>query len=122
MIPSLGRRPSRVFVSCKISAKMLSLSTALQVLSFSVFVQPAVSDVFESIYELPRGWKYDRDANGDESVKLRVSLKQQNLDSFYDKLMEVSTPDHPQYGQHYEGHELRSLLKPTDEASSIAIS
>jgi tripeptidyl-peptidase-1 len=101
---------------------MFSLGTALRVLSFSVLVQAAASDVFESIYEPPRGWKYERAAKGDESVRLRVSLKQQNLDSFYDKLMEVSTPDHPQYGQHYEGHELRSLLKPTDEASSIAIS
>lgn len=36
--------------------------------------------------------------------------------------MQVSTPDHPQYGKHYEGHELRSLLKPSDEASSTAVS
>lgn len=35
--------------------------------------------------------------------------------------MEVSTPDHEQYGMHYEGHELRSLLAPTTETSSAAI-
>ncbi|KAG6364221.1 hypothetical protein INS49_005819 [Diaporthe citri] len=46
----------------------------------------------------------------------------QNLDQFYESLLQVSTPDHPQYGKHYEGHELRSLLRPTDEASATAIS
>jgi tripeptidyl-peptidase I len=36
--------------------------------------------------------------------------------------MEVSTPEHPHYGLHYEGHELRSLLQPTEETSTAAIS
>jgi tripeptidyl-peptidase I len=102
---------------------MLSLATALQVLSFSSLVHAAAArDVFESIYELPRGWAYSRAAKDDEPLKLRLSLKQQNLDTFYDKLMEVSTPDHPQYGLHYEGHELRDLLKPAGETSNVAIS
>ena len=36
--------------------------------------------------------------------------------------MDISAPDHPQYGMHCEEHELRELLKPSYETSSIAIS
>jgi tripeptidyl-peptidase-1 len=102
---------------------MFSLRAAVKVLCFSAIVHSASArNVFESLYEVPRGWAFARAAKSNESIKLRVSLKQQNVDTFYNKLMEVSTPDHPQYGRYYEGHELRSFLKPTDETSSIAIS
>jgi len=37
---------------------------------------------------------------------------------FLDGFIAISTPDTPRYGQFYEGHEIRSLLKPTDEASN----
>lgn len=100
---------------------MFALQFFLQVLSFSVLVQAAaVSTVFESIKQLPRGWSFVRTAEGNEPIKLRLSLKQQNVDHFYDKLLEVSTPDHPNYGMHYEAHELRSLLQPTQESSRAA--
>jgi tripeptidyl-peptidase I len=95
--------------------------------AFSVFILQlglslASSSPFESLHQVPRGWTHVRSAQAAESITLRVSLKQQNLDEFYEKLLQVSTPDHPQYGKHYEGHELRSLLKPADEASATAIS
>jgi tripeptidyl-peptidase-1 len=102
--------------------KMFVLQFVLQILSFSSLVQAvAVSNAFESIRQLPRGRSLHRKADGEEPIKLRVSLKQQNVDHFYDKLLEVSTPDHPNYGMHYEGHELRGLLQPTEEASSAAM-
>ncbi|KAF4627946.1 hypothetical protein G7Y89_g10209 [Cudoniella acicularis] len=102
---------------------MFYLPTFIQLLSLTALVRfVAASAVFESLHSIPRGWKFVRTAKGSEIIKLRLSLKQQNVDSLYEKLMEVSTPDHAQYGMHYEGHELRSLLKPTDETSNLAIS
>ncbi|KAG8165540.1 hypothetical protein KVR01_004092 [Diaporthe batatas] len=98
---------------------------ALQTLS-ALILNPSLvsasSTPFESLHQVPRGWTRVRSAGTTENIRLRVSLRQQNLDEFYDKLLQVSTPDHPQYGRHYEGHELRSLLKPSDEASATAIS
>lgn len=88
---------------------------------FASSVSAAASEVFESLHQVPRGWKWAQNAQPEEPVRLRLSLKQQNLDEFYDSLMQVSTPEHPRYGQHYEGHELRSLLKPSDEATSTAL-
>lgn len=102
---------------------MPSFTSALRVLSLAAFVSTTVaSSVFESVHQVPRGWTFVRNAYADESVKLRVSLKQQNVDDLYQKVMEVSTPDHSSYGKHYEGHELRSLLKPSEETSNVAIS
>lgn len=103
---------------------MRYLSTLQAFLAANVFVLSVSSspnNAFESLHQVPRGWTWAQRAQPDEPIKLRVSLKQQNLDEFYDNLMQVSTPDHPRYGQHYEGHELRSLLKPSEEATSTAV-
>lgn len=97
-------------------------SKAIPATLFLISSVIALSNVFESLHQVPRGWTRIASASPEETVRLRVSLKQQNLDQFYDSLMQVSTPGHPQYGKHYEGHELRSLLKPTDEATATAIS
>ncbi|KAK2604112.1 hypothetical protein N8I77_007069 [Diaporthe amygdali] len=104
---------------------MVHLIPALQAISVSILLPSfalASSNAFESLQQVPRGWTRAKNAEPTEKINLRVSLKQQNLDKFYDSLLQVSTPDHPQYGQHYEGHELRSLLRPSDESSAIAIS
>lgn len=89
----------------------------LGILSLTV---SASSNVFESIRQVPRGWTRIRSAEPEEGVKLRLSLKQRNLDEFYATLMKVSTPGDPQYGKHYKGHELRSLLRPSEETTSTA--
>lgn len=102
----------------------MRFSVAFQViLTSSVFASStaATSDVFESLQQMPRGWSWAQSAKPDEPIKLRLSLKQQNLDQFYENLLQVSSPNHPRYGQHYEGHELRSLLKPSEEATSTAV-
>ena len=98
---------------------MFALQLVFPCLSFLILVQATpTSKVFESIRELPRGWSFVRTADGNEPIKLRLSLKQQNVDHFYDKLLEISAPEHPNYGMHFEGHELRSLLQPTKETFS----
>ena len=79
-------------------------------------------NAFESLHQIPQGWTFTRLGDGKTNIKLRISLKQQNVEEFIENFMDVSTPDHPKYGQHFEGHELRSLLKPTDETSSVVIS
>lgn len=78
-------------------------------------------NIFESLTELPRGWTRTAAASPNDPVRLRVSLKQQNLDAFYESLVQVSSPDHPRYGQHYQGHELRSLLAPTAESTATTV-
>ena len=101
---------------------MVRLILALSVYILHPGLASASNSPFESLYQVPRDWTRVQSAEPTENIRLRVSLKQQNLDEFYDKLLQISTPDHPQYGKHYEGHELRSLLRPSQEASATAIS
>lgn len=100
-------------------------STLLATATSASFLSPSTNPngnavVFESIRQVPRGWTRVRSGGAGEIVRLRLSLRQQNLDAFYSGLMEVSTPGHPRYGQHYAGHELRSLLRPSAEATEAA--
>lgn len=101
---------------------MVRLILALSVYILHPGLASASNSPFESLHQVPRDWTRVQSAEPTENIRLRVSLKQQNLDEFYDKLLQISTPDHPQYGKHYEGHELRSLLRPSQEASATAIS
>lgn len=98
----------------------MTFSTILQtVFAFSALV--TASDVFESLHQAPRGWELARSALPNEPIKLRLSLKQQNLDTFYDRLHQVSDPAHQSYGQHYTGLELRALLQPSSDATSTTM-
>ncbi|KAL3420668.1 Pro-kumamolisin [Phlyctema vagabunda] len=98
---------------------MISLRLALKAIAFSALLHGAsAANAFESLTEVPRGWKFVRAADSSEAIKLRLSLKQQNVENFYQSLLDVSTPEHERYGQHYEAHELRDLLKPTERTST----
>jgi tripeptidyl-peptidase-1 len=77
--------------------------------------------ILESLNKVPEGWKYARPASTHDVLNLRISLKQQNVDSFYDHLLQVSTPNHARYGQHYEGHELRRMLQPSDDTRMLTL-
>lgn len=100
---------------------MFSLRYAVQGLLLSASVVVAIQP-FEQLSEVPRGWSLVSAAKDATDIKLRLSLKQQNVDKFYEEMLAVSTPDNAKYGQHYEGLELRSLLAPTDETSNTVIS
>ena len=58
----------------------------------------------------------------DEPIKLRVALVQPNVAQFEQMVLDVSTPDHPKYGHHMQGHEVKALLQPTEAASNAVIS
>jgi tripeptidyl-peptidase-1 len=100
---------------------MFSLRYAVQALLLSASAVVAIQP-FEQLSEVPRGWSLVGAAKDATAIKLRLSLKQQNVDKFYEEMLAVSTPDNAKYGKHYEGLELRSLLAPTDETSNTVIS
>lgn len=84
---------------------------------FSVIVQYVVGDIFEQLQDIPRGWTLEREASPSEPISLRISLQNQNIESFYQKVLEISTPSHENYGKHMEQHEIRNMLRPRDDSS-----
>ena len=51
----------------------------------------------------------------DALIPVRLGLKQSNLDSGYERLMEVSHPSSPKYGQHLSKEEVHSIFAPAEE-------
>jgi subtilase family serine protease len=54
-------------------------------------------------------------ANSEETVKVVVAVKQQNLDVLEQKLMDVSMPLSPHYGKHLSKKEVHDLVAPKTE-------
>lgn len=51
----------------------------------------------------------------DSILPIRIGLKQSNLESGYDRLIEVSHPSSKNYGKHLSASEVHDLFAPTDE-------
>lgn len=52
----------------------------------------------------------------DAIIPVRIGLKQSNLDSGYDRLMEVSHPSSEKYGQHLSAEDVHSIFAPADDS------
>jgi tripeptidyl-peptidase I len=94
-------------------------------LSFlSLLVGTAVAEslgnyrVFEQLSDAPAPWTLKTGAPVDEGqrLRLRIHLKNQNMESFHQKVYDVSTPDHPDYGRHLSRVELRDMLAPSQQS------
>ena len=48
-------------------------------------------------------------------IPIRIGLKQSDLDSGYERLMEVSHPSAELYGQHLSAEEVHSIFAPADK-------
>jgi len=77
---------------------------------------------FESVYEIPRGWTQDGTPDSSTRLRLRIALQMPDEELFQQTLYDISTPDHESYGQHLNREELRSLIKPKDEAAEGVLS
>jgi tripeptidyl-peptidase-1 len=82
------------------------------------FSTPLVSanEIFDELRALPAGWSFSRPANPGQSfhhsfekvtltraadvLKLRISVKQQNVPALEQIVLDISTPGHPSYGNH----------------------
>lgn len=54
-------------------------------------------------------------ADPDAIIPVRIGLKQENLHTGYDRLMDVSHPSSANYGQHLSPNEVHSLFAPAED-------
>lgn len=71
-------------------------------------------EVFESVYETPQGWTRHERPEPSTRISLRVDLEMPDHALFEETLFTISTPDHPNYGNHLTHAELKRLVKPRD--------
>jgi tripeptidyl-peptidase-1 len=79
-------------------------------------------EVFEKI-SIPAPWtlKADKEVDAEQAFKLRIHLKNRNMESFHQKVLDVSSPDHPDYGRHMSRLDLRSHLAPSDKSYELVL-
>ncbi|OTB06976.1 hypothetical protein M426DRAFT_54196 [Hypoxylon sp. CI-4A] len=75
----------------------------------------------ESLPQVPTGWRKLRNANPDQTIKLRIALEQPNLDQFERVLYDISTPQHPLYGSHLSRDEVREMMKPREQSTKAVL-
>ena len=78
---------------------------------------PAADHVVHEKRELP---SYDarRRLEPDAIIPLRIALRQNNLHTGYDRLMDVSHPTSTNYGKHLSAEEVHDIFAPTEETTN----
>ena len=98
------------------------LRAYLGLLSFLTTVSsaPTLNDlvVLEKLQKTPQGWHSKGVPRPDQVLRLRIAVKQDRAYEFEQHVLAISDPDHPKYGQHMKRDELKSMLRPSTDASS----
>ncbi|KAH8193647.1 hypothetical protein TruAng_012185 [Truncatella angustata] len=97
------------------------LGTGLQLFGF---VTAGRNAIVESVLNPPNGWERVQDANPLSIIQLRIALQQPNvLNGNFERIFyDISSPDHPSYGQHLSREELKELVKPHRESTDAVVS
>jgi len=77
--------------------------------------------VLESLAQIPQGWRQGRAAPASKPLRFRIAVKQENAFAFEQHVIAISTPDHPQYGEHMHRDELKAMLRPSADASQAIL-
>ncbi|KAH0610755.1 uncharacterized protein H6S33_011182 [Morchella sextelata] len=80
-------------------------------------------EVFEELPMAPEGWTElpSMRVNLQKSMAMRIHLAQQNVVKFEQKVMEISTPDHPSYGDHMDTEQIKSMLRPSQSTLNAVL-
>ena len=77
--------------------------------------------VVESLPTIPRGWIQGDAVPSSKRLRFRIAIKQQNAHAFEQHVLDISTPDHPKYGEHMTREELKAMLRPSADASESIV-
>ena len=77
--------------------------------------------VLESLPGIPHGWFQGDAVPASKRLRFRIAVKQENAYHFEQHVLDISTPDHPKYGQHMSREELKAMLRPSSDASESII-
>ncbi|KAJ8127623.1 hypothetical protein O1611_g6016 [Lasiodiplodia mahajangana] len=72
----------------------------LSLLVSSLLAAQGLAKPFEQLFGVPEGWKLQGPAEDSQTIKLQIALLQGDVDGFEQAVLDMSTPSHPNYGQH----------------------
>ena len=78
--------------------------------------------ILEKLQNIPHGWHQKHPPAASKRLRFRIALRQENAYAFEQHVIDISTPDHANYGQHMDRTELKRMLQPSEAASSAVLS
>ncbi|KAI0443895.1 subtilisin-like protein [Xylaria telfairii] len=85
----------------------------------SLLAAQGLAKPFEQLFGVPEGWKLQGPAEDSQVIKLQIALQQGDVEGFEKAVLDMSTPSHPNYGQHFQDHdEMKRMLLPSQDSLS----
>ncbi|CAG8295795.1 unnamed protein product [Penicillium olsonii] len=72
----------------------------------------------EQLADIPHGWSKQGKPEPSQPIKFRLAITQSHAANFEQKVIDLSTPGHPSYGQHMKREEVRKHLRPSPAVTS----
>ncbi|TGJ85769.1 hypothetical protein E0Z10_g2978 [Xylaria hypoxylon] len=91
----------------------------LSLLVSSLLAAQGLAKPFEQLFGVPEGWQLQGPAKDSQVIKLQIALQQGDVEGFEQAVLDMSTPTHANYGQHFQDHdEMKRMLLPREESLS----
>ncbi|KAH8658083.1 peptidase S8/S53 domain-containing protein [Xylariales sp. PMI_506] len=102
------------------------LPAILALASGSIAVPAARSpkSVFESMAKPQSGWAADAIqafSKEDTEIQLKIQLVHQNMDTFYQRALDIATPSHALYGQFMTREDIDAIIAPSQESHDLVM-
>mgnify|MGYP005988571601 CR=1 FL=1 len=75
-----------------------------------------------SLGDVPNVWELKQPAPADLTINMHIQLKEENLHKLQQRVLEISDPDHEDYGKHMSKGDINALTAPTNETIDIVTS
>ncbi|UNI19609.1 Tripeptidyl-peptidase I [Purpureocillium takamizusanense] len=67
----------------------------------------------QALRKASSGWEFKASAPADLTLNMQISLKEQNMDKLQQRLLEMSNPEHADYGKHMSKADIEALTAPS---------
>ncbi|KAI1267058.1 subtilisin-like protein [Xylariaceae sp. FL1019] len=93
------------------------MAPILSFLAGSLLAIQALAQPFDQLFAIPEGWKLQAPAANSQVLRLKIALQQGDAAGFEQAVLDMSTPSHSNYGQHFQSHdEMKRMLMPKSES------
>lgn len=102
---------------------LLGLVATAAILNPSIAAPAPVTGLtpLENLQEIPQGWHQGRSPPVEQRLRFRIALRQQNAFGFEQHVLAISTPGDPKYGEHMSRDDLKTMLRPSSDASTAVL-
>lgn len=78
--------------------------------------------VVERLSDVPDGWIKGTAPPSSQPMRFHLALHQEKASEFEQRVIDLSTPGHPEYGHHMEREYIKDFVRPSDQAIDPVLS